>query len=333
MTDYRPPRETLSFILIAVILMVVIHFFIFPDYQARLHSPFEEEEVLEAEDVPQLSPEIELETPELPTFEDIPLIRAEPELIIKTPPPSPPLWQENAVSVDVPEETPKIVIIIDDVGMDRRHSEEVIGLPFPLTLAFLPYAPDVKSLVEEARRTGHEIMVHMPMEPMNPDLDTGGIVLRHDQSPEEFAQMLDEGLSAFDGYVGLNNHMGSRLTQDEAAMDRLMAELKTRGLLFVDSRTIASTVAFDVAAEHGVPHAERDVFLDHDASLEAVRASLRRLERIAISHGTAIAIGHPRAHTIEGLREWLPMLKEKGIMLVPVSNVVVTDPASPLASE
>ncbi|MCB9989151.1 MAG: divergent polysaccharide deacetylase family protein [Rhodospirillales bacterium] len=322
MKQPRDPRETLTFVVIAVILMVIVQFFLFPDYQPKLHDPREDAAMPDVT-VPVTTDAVETAPDNTARVsDDIPIMRVDPELIIKEPPP-PPAWQINAVPVAVPEGQAKVVIIIDDVGVDHRRSQEVIDMPYLLTLAFLPYAAGVKGMAADARAKGHEIMVHMPMEPMNPDLDTGGIVLRHDQSAEEFEKMLDEGLGAFDGYVGLNNHMGSRLTQDEKAMERLMPALRDRGLLFVDSRTIATSVAFDVAADYGVPHAERDVFLDHDPSIEGVRASLRRLERIALSHGQAIAIGHPKDSTIAGLKEWLPTLKGKGIALVPVSAVVV----------
>jgi len=165
-------------------------------------------------------------------------------------------------------------------------------------------------------------MVHMPMEPMNPDLDTGEIALRTDQGPSEFADMLDKGLGAFEGYTGINNHMGSRLTQEKGAMRVLMAELKRRGLLFMDSKTIGGSVAGPMAAESGVPYAVRDVFLDHDPSLEGVRKSLQRVEEVAREHGHAIAIGHPKPDTIKALQEWLPQLADKGLVLVPLSAVV-----------
>ena len=219
-------------------------------------------------------------------------------------------------------EPAQVVIIIDDMGMDRKRSLEMMALPAPLTLAFLPYAPHVGAMAAEARETGHEIMVHMPMEPMNPDLDTGPLTLRTDETPAAFLAILDESLSNLDGYVGLNNHMGSRLTQEREAMALLMDALKTRGLLFVDSRTIATSVAFDVAGEYGVPRAQRDVFLDHTPTIEGVRAALAHTERIAREHGTAIAIGHPKDATLAGLKEWLPTLATKGITIVPVSQVV-----------
>lgn len=233
-------------------------------------------------------------------------------------------WRANAVPVASHKtDQPRIVVIIDDMGMDHKRSEKILQLPAPLTLAFLPYAPHVAEMAARAHDQGHELMVHMPMEPLNPDLDTGPMTLRTGQDEAEFQEVLQETLGAFDHYVGINNHMGSRLTQDEAAMTRLMKALKARGLLFVDSRTIANSVAAHIAAEQGVPYASRDVFLDHDPSIEGVKKALRHVERIARTHGLAIAIGHPKDNTITGLTAWLPTLEAKGFVIIPISEAVI----------
>lgn len=221
----------------------------------------------------------------------------------------------------------RIVIIIDDMGDDRVHTREAAALPGPLTLSYLPYPSRIGEEVAEGRSAGHEIMMHMPMEPLKSDLAKQDYFLRTGMTAEAFGQVLDRNLAAFSGYVGINNHMGSRLTQDHEAMQRVMEVLKARGLLFVDSRTISTTVAAEEAGKEGVPYAERNVFLDDDVSPEAVRKQLARVEQVARERGLAIAIGHPKAATIEALREWLPTLKDKGFILVPISAAVAHQPA------
>ncbi len=233
-----------------------------------------------------------------------------------------PAWKKNAVAVTVPKHTAKIVIIIDDMGEDRAHTKEVTELPAPLTLSYLPYPEHIADEVAEGRKAGHEIMMHMPMEPMHADLETGDYFLTTEEPADEFMAHLNKNLAAFNGYVGINNHMGSRLTTDRKSMDMVMAELRARGLLFVDSRTVAASVAAECAAAHHVPQVSRDVFLDDVPTIEAVRHQLAEVERIARSHGKVIAIGHPKAATIDALKEWLPTLKDKGFALVPVSAVV-----------
>jgi polysaccharide deacetylase 2 family uncharacterized protein YibQ len=240
-------------------------------------------------------------------------IRTVPEKIVPQPEPEPVVRREGAPA--------KIIVIIDDMGMDRKRSKAIAELPGPLTLAYLPYAPDLPKETGAAKARGHELIIHMPMEPMDQSIDPGPIVLRTGMSDAELDAMLAKAFASFDGYVGINNHMGSKLTQDEHAMRHVMAVLKARDLLFVDSKTIASSVASHMAAEAGLKYADRDVFLDNVNSVEAVRKNLHQLERIADRKGYAIAIGHPRDGTIGALREWLPTLKARGFELVPVSSV------------
>lgn len=233
-----------------------------------------------------------------------------------------PAWIKNAVASGAPKDRPRVVIIIDDMGMDRKHTSEVMDLPGPLTLAFLPYAGDLKKQSAYARSKGHELMVHVPMEPMKESADVGPSALKTDLPEDEFSRVLQADLGAFDGYVGINNHMGSKLTQDRAAMGRVMQELKKRGLLFVDSRTINTSVAEDEAKKAGIPYAARDVFIDHEETYEAASDALEQVEQKALKNGLAIAIGHPKARTIQALQEWLPTLQAKGIALVPISEAV-----------
>jgi polysaccharide deacetylase 2 family uncharacterized protein YibQ len=213
---------------------------------------------------------------------------------------------------------PKIAIIIDDLGMDVKHTKQVLNLPAGVTLAFLPYAPAVRSLAQEGKEKGHSLIIHVPMEAMDGNLNIGPGGLKTSMSDAEFTAALEAMMQSFDGYEGINNHMGSRLTQDEAKMDRLMDILAEKELFFVDSKTAGGSVAAREAAENGVRYAERDVFLDHIDSAEFVHGALSKVESTARRKGYAIAIGHPKAHTIAGLRAWLPTLEQKGLELVPV---------------
>ncbi len=219
-------------------------------------------------------------------------------------------------------DVPKVVIIIDDMGVTLR-SKLVEVMDGPLTLSYLPYAKDLPERTTRARANGHELMVHMPMEPMNGSLDGGPRVLSSNLTRAEFESTLLWGLSQFQGYVGVNNHMGSRLTQDAEALGRMMKILRKKDVYFVDSKTISTSVAAEVARDNGIAYAKRDVFLDHEISKEFVRNALNKLETIAREKGFAIAIGHPHQETIEVLKEWIPTLDEKGIELVPASEVVM----------
>ncbi|MBZ0325745.1 MAG: divergent polysaccharide deacetylase family protein, partial [Alphaproteobacteria bacterium] len=146
--------------------------------------------------------------------------------------------------------------------------------------------------------------------------------LTTEATPAENLRNLEWALGRFDGYVGINNHMGSRFTANSAALRPILAEINRRGLLFLDSRTTAESVAIPLARGLGLPHAGRDVFLDDDAAPEAIRAKLGETEAIARRNGHAIAIGHPRDATLAALGAWLPEVERRGFVLVPLSAVV-----------
>lgn len=235
----------------------------------------------------------------------------------------PPAWQRFAAVAPAAVERPLIAILIDDMGIDMPHSAEAVALPGPLTLSYLPYADQITRQVEGARRAGHELMVHVSMEPESGRPDPGPNVLSANLRAIEIIRRLDWALDRFSGFVGVNNHMGSRFTADAQAMELVLGEFKRRGLLFVDSRTTTRTVAPQVARRLNLPFAERDVFMDDTASAEVVAAQLLRTEEIARRTGSAIAIGHPREATLNTLRRWLPTLERRGFSLAPVSAVVM----------
>ncbi len=220
-----------------------------------------------------------------------------------------------------PNGTGMIVIIIDDMGLSLR-SKLVEVLPGPLTLSYLPTGKNLKERTERAKENGHEIMLHMPMEPMNSALDDGSAMLRQSQGSEEFDNTLEWSFAQMDNFVGVNNHMGSRLTKDKNAMNRFMSYIKNKNIFFIDSKTVGSSVAADTAKEMGIPYAVRDVFLDHEINKSFIENALKKTEKIARDRGYAIAIGHPHKETTAALKEWLPTLEGKGLILVPASRVI-----------
>jgi hypothetical protein len=233
-----------------------------------------------------------------------------------------PLWQRNAVPFADTAGRPMIAIVIDDLGLNRRNADRVVRLPGPLTLAFMTYAADVAPQAQAARAAGHELLVHVPMAPENGGLTTGPNALRPELPADELRRRIDWALSRFDGYVGLNNHMGSRFTADASGMSVLLEEVGRRGLLFLDSRTTAATVGGEMARRYGVPFAGRNIFLDNEVSADAVWVQLRKTEAVARRTGAAVAIGHPHDGTIAALARWLPTLEERGFALVPISRIV-----------
>lgn len=232
-----------------------------------------------------------------------------------------PIAEKKIYQYTQPRGQGKVAIIIDDMGITLR-SKLVEILPAPLTLAYLPYAKDLPARTKRAKENGHELMVHIPMQPMSNTTDPGPHALKANQSKAILTENLNWNLSRFEGFVGVNNHMGSRITQDQNAMNHIMKHLKKRNLFFIDSRTIGTSIAAQTARDNGLAYAERDIFLDHEITPEFIQGALKKLEQKAYDQGYAIAIGHPHKETIEALKKWIPTLESKNLTLVPASALI-----------
>lgn len=281
-------------------------------------------------------------TPSVPKAPDSPAARAplgiatpveRPEISRSLPPPPPvtaeeapfdgrPAWERFAQApAEAPGKKPLLAIVIDDVGVTKRELDALLDLDPGVTFAIMGYADRMDDFARKARAKGHELMIHVPMEPQG-NADPGPNALKLGLSPDEIRRRLRWHLDRHDSYVGINNHMGSRFTADAAGMAVVAAELKARGLLFLDSKTIGNSEGEDKARAAGIPTASRDVFLDNEIGANAIEAQLVLAERRAREKGTAIAIGHPHVATIEALARFLPQAKARGIAVVPVSTVI-----------
>lgn len=228
------------------------------------------------------------------------------------------LWAAAATA----GEPPAVALIIDDLGDRLEAGERALNLPGPVTYSFLPHTPYSKRLARRAHARGKEVMLHLPMEAVAGNrLGPGGVTLHMDRT--QTLRTVRAALEAIPHARGLNNHMGSLLTRHPGHMGWLMGELRQRdGLYFVDSRTTTKSVAQRMAAERQVPHAARDIFLDHHHDEAFIRQQFAKLVRQARATGAAIGIGHPHAVTTATLGELLAGLHEQGVRLVPVSEVV-----------
>jgi polysaccharide deacetylase 2 family uncharacterized protein YibQ len=234
-----------------------------------------------------------------------------------------PAWRRNAVPVGAEDGRPMIAIVLDDMGVDRKRSAVALALPGPLTLSFMAYAEDLAGQTGAGRAHGHELMLHIPMQPLAASADPGRNALTVDLDDAEIRRRLSWDLDRIGGIVGANNHMGSRFTEWPHGMEVVETVLRERGLFVLDSRTTPRTVVIEVADRLGVPHAKRDVFLDDDMAATAVARELDKTETVARRNGFAVAIGHPHDATVAALRDWLPTLAAKGFRLVPVSAIVI----------
>jgi len=217
---------------------------------------------------------------------------------------------------------PKIAIVIDDLGIDLPRSAQAMKLKSPLSLSFITYAPKLKKQTKEALIAGHELWMHMPMEPRSLSVDPGPNVLLTGLPKKELQAAIQWNLNQFSNYVGVNNHMGSRFTSDLESIRIFMGELKKHNLMFLDSRTSSNSVAQRAAIEAKVPFIVRNIFIDHLDETVAIKRSLAQIEKIALKSGYAVAIGHPRDRTLREVGAWLKTIESKGFQLVPLSALI-----------
>jgi hypothetical protein len=251
-----------------------------------------------------------------------------PEKTAPAAPPAGPEPERHASLAPAPPETPplkplpRVALIIDDLGYDRQAAERLMELNAPFTFAILPHSPHQETIARAAHARGLEVMLHLPMEPVEyPDVNPGPGTLLAAMSPDELLRVLEEDLRAVPHIRGVNNHMGSRLTARSEQLYQVFSVLKRRGLYFVDSRTTEETVCRPSARLFELPFAQRDVFIDHVHEPAAVRRQLREMVRTARLKGEAVAIGHPHPVTLAVLREELPELRRQ-VEIVPASRLV-----------
>jgi len=217
---------------------------------------------------------------------------------------------------------PKIAIVIDDLGVENKLSQELLRWDLPITFSILPFTPFSKTLAREAHRKGREVILHLPMEPHGyPQVRPGEGVLLEEMDEASFLHQLSKDIEAVPYIKGVSNHMGSRLMEDPEKMRIIFSELKRRGLFFLDSRTTPQTIGFQVAQSMGLKALERSIFIDNSLTEEDIKRQLEQLIQISLSKGKAIGIGHPHPSTLKFLKEMIPKMKEKGIELVPLSAV------------
>jgi polysaccharide deacetylase 2 family uncharacterized protein YibQ len=233
-----------------------------------------------------------------------------------------PSREEGIVLVEDPAPDPRLAIVVDDLGNDEAALARVLAIREPLTGAVLPALPHSRSTAEALRSAGKEVLLHLPMEPLDSRAKPGPGLVRTAMTPGQVADVLTADLEDVPGAAGVNNHMGSRATADRRTMDAVLSVVGKRGLFFLDSRTTAFTVAAEEAGRLGVPCRSRSVFLDDVADEEAIRAQLDRAVADARTEGAAVAIGHPHPATLAVLERELPRLHGEGIRLVGVAELL-----------
>lgn len=228
---------------------------------------------------------------------------------------------DSGLPPDLQEPAAKMAVVIDDMGESKAQAQILLSLDFPVTFAIWPYSSYGQQVARMAANDGAEVIVHQPMEPMAfPEVNPGKGAILSGMSEEEVAGVIRSNLSRYPQASGLNNHMGSRLTQNERIMGVVAREAGKKKLFVLDSRTHPETRFAHAALAANVTVFRRDVFLDVVQQKDAILAQLRQAERIALLRGQAIVIGHPYQATLEALEEW-QQLRDPAVKIVRLNDL------------
>ena len=215
-----------------------------------------------------------------------------------------------------------ISIIIDDIGYDVSAGKKALQLSNHLTYAVLPDTPYANHLIKYGEQLGREMILHLPMQSIDQALFTPDVLHMH-MTEFEFTTQLSKYLARYPTIKGINNHMGSLLTQHPAFMQLLMQRLSTyKSLYFIDSLTTLNSVAYTFAKNHNIPSYKRDIFLDNIKNKHFISTQFDKLLQLAKQRGYAMAIAHPYKQTITVLQQRLNELNIKQIQLLTASTFI-----------
>jgi hypothetical protein len=218
---------------------------------------------------------------------------------------------------------PRLALIIDDGGYSTEKFRGMLGMGKALTFAILPNTPHAREVALLAHRDGSEVMLHLPMEPHEEEFyslekDTVLTGMSH----REIQKILLNDLKQIPYVRGVNNHMGSKATEDPKVMQALMKALKKEKLYFIDSHTSPHTLGPEMAQRAGVASAQNDKFIDREKDVDAIKEAIRLAMKKAKREGKVVAIGHPHPLTAQAIKEMIPEIEREGIRLVFASEVV-----------
>jgi uncharacterized protein len=223
------------------------------------------------------------------------------------------------------KDSPRIAIVIGGLGISASGTADAFGkLPGPVTFAIAPYGIDLDKLAEHARAENHEVLLQVPMEPFEyPDNDPGPQTLLTSLTSDQNIDRLHWLMSRFQGYVGITNYMGARLTASEPALAPVLRETAKRGLIYVDDGSSPRSIAGQIAGSHNLPFAKTDLVLDTVPTPVEIDRALARLEMMARDNGTAVGLANAQPATIARVAEWAKKVEARGFVLVPITMVAI----------
>jgi uncharacterized protein len=231
------------------------------------------------------------------------------------------VYARNTPMGVIHSDRPKIAILLGGMGLNAKLTQQAIkNLPGDVTFAFAPYGENLQTQVNKARADGHEVLLQLPMEPVGyPASNPGPKTLLASVSAEENLKALHWHMSRFAGYTGITNYMGGRLLATPEALKPVMAEMRKRGLVYLEDASTALTVSKTVAEQTRLSERRAQVVIDADPSAQSIAAALELLEGEAKANGFAIGTGSGLEVTVDAVKQWAEQLQERGILLVPVS--------------
>ncbi|MCG7344949.1 divergent polysaccharide deacetylase family protein [Sporosarcina sp. ACRSL] len=215
-----------------------------------------------------------------------------------------------------PSSSPKnLAIVIDDFGNNMPGTEEILNLPIKLTVAVMPFLPSTKTDAELAFNNGHDVLVHLPMEPKKGKKNwLGPQAITTDLSDDEIRRRVEAAIQDVPHAVGMNHHMGSKATEDERVMRIVLDICKKNGLFYLDSKTTGKSVVSKLATEMNVPFLENDLFFDHVYTTQHIKKQAQLLDRKLLENERIIAIGHVGVSgpiMVDVLKEYIPVFQDK----------------------
>ena len=223
----------------------------------------------------------------------------------------------------IPLALKQLSIIIDDIGNDLVPVRELLKIDADITFSILPLCSRSRESAEMIHKAHRETLLHLPMEPNSyPRENPGNGSLFTDMNNEELASLLEKDLASVPYVSGVNNHMGSKFMADEEKLVIIFNILKKKKLFFIDSRTTANTKAPAASKKTNIQFASRKVFLDNDRDYNEIYNKLLAAAQNSSYVSPLIIIGHPYPETIRAIKDASRVLREKGILIVPVSKLI-----------
>ncbi|ABS21383.1 divergent polysaccharide deacetylase family protein [Bacillus cytotoxicus] len=233
--------------------------------------------------------------------------------------------------INIHAHTNKVAIVIDDFGNNMKGTKEMLSLPIPLTVAVMPFLPSTKQDAIAAHKKGHEVIIHMPMEPINGKKEwLGPKAITTDLSDDEIKHRIEQAIEAVPYAIGMNNHMGSKVTADERIMRIILTVCKKHGLFYLDSKTNSNSVVSRIGKELDVPIIENQMFFDDIYTSSHILKQAQFLLQKTRKTPVVVAIGHvgpPGETTSRAIQSTIPKVREHADFIF-LSDLVLSPPVS-----